>query len=428
MSLALPTRRTGPVLGRSDAPIAALDLGTSKISCFIARPLAAGGLTLLGRGLQSADGLKGGEIVDLEAAEAAVRAVLHEAEEQAGHMVEGVVASVGAGRPRSVLLSVERPIGGRTVTEEDVRATLQRARAEVQADGLAVLHLIQLEARVDGGRPVLDPCGLAGETLTVLVHVVAAEREPLQTVLRCLERCHVDVRGLVAAPYASGLGCLTEDERERGCLLVDIGADATQIAHFAGDRLGHVDRIDVGGERITHDVAWGLATSRREAERIKSLYGAVVWRACDDHVRIELKHAADGSERATGEVPRTRLTMIVRARVEEIFAELTRRLREQGELLRARPPRSLVLTGGAAQLEGMDELAQERFGLPTRIGRPRAFLRGLGTDEDPSLSAALGALALFASGSLGAPQATLDGRRGVGEQFGRLRAWLRQNF
>lgn len=428
MNLALPLGRARGGAVRPGTTLAALDLGTSKIACFIAAHGPGDGLVLLGRGLQSADGLRGGEIVDLEAAEAAVRAVLQEAEEQAGLLVENVVVAIGAGRPRSILLEVERPLGGRTVSELDLEAALARVRAEVASQALAVLHVVTLEARVDGGRPVEDPRGLAGERLALLVHVVVAERDPLQAVLRCLERCHLNVRRLVAAPYAAGMGCLAEDERERGCLLVDIGADATQVGHFAGGRLAHVDRIDIGGERITHDVAWGLSTTRREAERIKSLYGAVVWRACDDHVRIELRQVGDGSDLATGEVPRTRLTTIVRARVEEIFDALADRLRERGEILRARPPRSLVLTGGAAQLEGMDELAQERFGLPTRIGRPRGLLSGLRSDEDPALSAALGALALGREEPSGVPLPTLDGRRGVGDRLGRFRAWFRENF
>ncbi|BCX17279.1 MAG: cell division protein FtsA [Geminicoccaceae bacterium] len=428
MSLALPLGRQRVVGARSGTTLAALDLGTSKIACFIATAGPGGGLALLGRGLQSAEGLERGEIVDLEAAEAAVRAVLQEAEEQAGLTVETVVAAVGAGQPRSILLEVERPLGGRTVDESDLEAALARARDEVVGKGLAVLHLVAIEARVDGGRPVVDPRGLEGRTLALLVHVVAAEREPLLAVMRCLERCHLSVRGLVAAPYAAGLGCLTEDERERGCLLVDIGADATQVAHFAGGRLLHVDRVELGGERITHDVAWGLSTTRREAERIKNLYGAVVWRACDDHVRIELRQLGDGNEVATGEVPRTRLTTIVRARVVEIFDALGARLRENGAILRARPPRALVLTGGAAQLEGMDELAQETFGLPTRIGRPRGLSSGLRSDEDPGLSAVLGALAFGRDGGGGTPLPTFDGRRGVGDRLGRFRAWFRQNF
>jgi len=428
MSLALPLARPRLAGARSGTTHAALDLGTSKIACFIAAAGPGGGLALLGRGLQSADGLERGEIVDLEAAEAAVRAVLQEAEEQAGLVVESAVVAVGAGRPRSILLEVERPLGGRGVGESDLEAALARAREEVVASGLAVLHLVPIEARVDGGRPVADPRGLQGRTVVFLVHVVAAEREPLLAVMRCLERCHLSVRGLVVAPYASGLGCLTEDERERGCLLVDIGADATQVAHFAGGRLLHVDRVEIGGERITHDVAWGLSTTRREAERIKNLYGAVVWRACDDHVRIELRQLGDGNEVASGEVPRTRLTTIVRARVLEIFDALAARLREHGEILRARPPRALVLTGGAAQLEGMDELAQERFGLPTRIGRPRGLLSGLRSDEDPALSAALGALAFAREGGEGMPLPGFDGRRGVSDRLGRFRAWFRQNF
>ncbi|MCS7268553.1 MAG: cell division protein FtsA [Geminicoccaceae bacterium] len=427
MSLALSPLRLPGIGVRPASLLAALDIGTSKIACLIAIARPDGGLELVGRGLQAADGIDGGEIVDLEAAEAAIRAVLQEAEDEAGQMVETVIASVGAGRPHSVLLEVERALGGQTVDAECMHAVLERARLEVARQGLAVLHRVALEARVDDGRPVEDPRGLSGSRLRVLVHLVVARREPLQRVLRVLERCHLEVRALVAAPFAAGLGCLFPDERERGCLVVDMGAQATHVAHFTADKLAWIDRIDLGGERITHDIAWGLEIDRKLAERVKSLYGAVVWRACDDHVRIRLE-PGDGFDPPTGEVPRTRLTTIVRARAEEILEAVASRLRERGAILRARPPRSIVLTGGSAQLEGMDELAREIFGLPARIGRPRPAAVALRTDQDPALASALGALLVQTAEPGDESPLASDGRRGVGERLGRLRAWLKSNF
>lgn len=424
MSLALSVRR--PIMDLPRALIAALDIGTSKIACLIAAYRPDGGLEIVGRGLQAADGIEGGEIVDLEAAEAAIRAVLQEAEDEAGTTVETVSASVSAGRPHSVLLEVDRPLGGRPVDSEDLVSVLERARQEVRQAGRVVLHSVILEARLDDGAPVEDPRGLVGERLRVLVHLVVARSESLQRVLKVLESCHVEARALIAAPYAAGLGCLLPDERERGCLLIDMGADATHVAHFTGGKLAWTDRVALGGERITHDIAWGLEIDRKLAERLKSLYGAVVFRACDDHVPIRLE-PRDGFDPPVGEVPRTRLTTIVRARAEEILEAVASRLRERGAILRARPPRSIVLTGGSAQLEGMDELAREIFGLPARIGRPlvpRLSARG---DVDPSLASALGALVVQTREGEKNPLA-LEGRRGVGERLGRLRAWLKSNF
>ena len=231
------------------APQAVLDIGTSKVCCYIARSRPGHGFAVLGRGYQLADGLKAGEIIDADAAEASIQAVLHEAEQHSGETVRGVVAAIGAGRLRSRLIKVDRPLHGRKIADDDIRRTLERAREEVSDPGIAVLHVIPVEIAVDGGRPLKDPRGLAGQTLEVLVHLVLADIQPINNIVACLERCHLEVKGLIAAPYAAGLGVLTEDEMEQGCLVVDLGAGATQIAHFVGGRLAYLDQILKGGAK-----------------------------------------------------------------------------------------------------------------------------------------------------------------------------------
>lgn len=422
----LPAGRVGALA--SGAPMAVLDIGTSKICCMIASARSGEGFSLIGRGFQSADGLLCGEVVDLEAAESSIRAVLAEAEEQAGESIREAVVVTGAGRPRSRLMRVERGLDGRTVAEKDIRSCLDRARQEVAEAGLTALHLVPIEVSVDGGRPLKDARGIPGSRLEALIHVVAADPQPLRDLLRCLERCHISVRGVVAAAFASGMGCLTEDEIERGVLVIDIGAGATHVAHFTGGKLVHVDMVPKGGERITADVAIGLETSRREAEKIKNLYGGVLWRACDDNVRIEVARLGDRVDQPTGEVPRTRLTWIIRARVEEILEDVMLRLRDAGDVLRAKPPRGIVITGGAAQIEGIDELAEEKFGLPARLGRPRSVFGPRGHEEDPACVAAAGALALAAAGRAPASWDELAERRRMSETWGRVRTWFRQNF
>ena len=390
-------------------PLAVLDVGTSKICCYIGRPAGQGGFRLIGRGYQLADGLKAGEIVDVEAAEGSIQAVLHEAEQQAGETIREVVATVGAGRPRSQLLRVERPLNGRSVAEEDIQRSLERARLEVAAPGVTVLHTLPVEAVVDDGRPLEDPRGVTGERLDLLVHLVVADSQPVRNLMACLERCHLEGRSLVAAPFAAGMG-------------------ATQAAHFSGGRLLHVDQLLKGGDKITGDLAFGLSTSQREAERIKNLYGGVLWRSCDDNVRVAVPLIGDHADLPTGEVPRTRLTYIIRARVEEIFQELMGRLQRAADVLQAKPPRSIVLTGGAAQIEGMDELAEELFRLPARIGRPRAVEGRHGSEDDPCCSAAAGALLLAARGDGGLGWSDTSERPKLAESITRFREWLRQNF
>jgi cell division protein FtsA len=413
--------------GRGSA-FGVLDVGTSKLCCYIARPRPGRGVQLLGRGYQLAEGLKAGEIVDAEAAEAAILGTLHEAEQQAGDTLREIVLAVSGGRPQSSYVRVASQLHGRAVAESDIHLLLDRARRAVSGAEREVLHVVPLEVTIDGGRPLKDACGLAGQRLEVVAHLVSVAGSALRNVLACLERCHVEVKGVVCASYAAGLACLAEDEMERGCLVIDLGGGSTGLAHFAAGRLTLIDQVPYGGDHVTGDLAYGLSTGRHHAERIKNLFGSTQFRACDDSTRIEVPLLGDHADLPTGEVPRTRITEIVRARAEEILQLAQTRLREHAELLKARPLRSIVLTGGGSQLEGIEELVQEMFRLPTRCGRPGALQTTQGLETEPSCATAAGAVGL----TLGD-----DGGLGWSEQIevslfssrlARLGQWFRENF
>ena len=414
--------------GHGHGAVTVLDLGTSRICCLIARRLSDGAHRIIGRGFQHTDGLRNGEVIDTEAVEASVQAALHEAEQESGETVRDVVAVTSAGRPRSELVQVVRRLDGATVTQDDIRRAVLRARDDVITRTRTVLHALPVEAAVDEGKPVRDPRGLSGDKLTVLVHLVVADSQPLRNVQHCLERCFVDVREVLAPSYMAGLGSLTDDEFERGCLVIDFGAGAARLAHFAQRRLLYVDQIDRGGARISSDLAHELKTNGREAERLKTLYGSVQWRSCDDHVRVAVPLIGDLAHVPTGEVPRTRLTTIVRGSVQSILEDLVHKLRESGSILRARPPRSIVLTGGSSQIEGLDELVEDMVGLPARIGHPRDIRRLHNQEEDPSCTAAAGALNFFSGEGHGVGWSDSAERRKVKEGIARIREWVRQNF
>lgn len=417
---------TGP-WGRG-GPFGVLDVGTAKLCCYIARPRPGRGIQLLGRGYQLAEGLKAGEIVDAEAVEASVLAALHEAEQQAGEVLREIVIATSGGRPRSSYVRVAIQLNGRAVTEADVALLLDRARRAVATPEREVVHALPLELTIDDGRPLRDPCGLAGQKLEIVAHCVTVAGPALRNILACLDRCHVAVKGVICASYAAGLACLGEDEIERGSLVLDLGGGATGLAHFAGGRLTLLDQVPYGGDHVTGDLAYGLSTSRAQAERIKNLYGSVQFRACDDSTRIELPLLGDHADLPTGEVPRTRITEIVRARVEEILQLAATRLDEQRELLGARPPRSIVLTGGGSQLEGIEELVQELFGLPTRSGRPVAFSSLAGRDEGPCCATAAGSIGLTLGddGGLGWSQQIEVSM--LSHRLARLGQWFKENF
>lgn len=405
-----------------------LDVGTSKLCCYIARPRPGRGVQLLGRGYQVAEGLKGGEIVDAEAAESSVLATLHEAEQQSGETLREIVLAVSGGRPQSTFVRVACQLHGRSVTDADVQLLLDRARRSASTPEREVLHAVPIELTVDGGRPLKDPRGLSGQRLEIVAHLVSMAGPALRNVLACLERCHVEVKGVVCASYAAGLACLAHDEIERGCLVLDMGGGSTGLTHYADGRLTLVEQVPYGGDHITGDLAFGLSTSRHHAERIKNLFGGAQFRSCDDGTRIEVPVLGDHTDMPTGEVPRTRVTEIVRARAEEILVLAKRRLDEHRELLMARPARSIVLTGGGSQLEGLEELVQETFRLPTRRGRPGALQTAQGLEDQPCCATAAGTvgLALGDDGGLGwRDQLEVSI---LSHRLARLGQWFRENF
>ena len=409
-------------------PFGVLDIGTAKLCCMIARPRQGRGIELLGRGYQLAEGLKAGEIVDAEAAEASVLATLHEAEQQAGEVLRELVVSMSGGRPQSSYVRVALPLQGRAVSEPDLALLLDRARRAVGTPEREVIHAMPLEMTIDDGRPLRDPCGMTGQKLEVVAHLVTVAGPVLRNILACLERCHIEARGVVCSSYAGGFACLAEDEIERGCLVLDLGGGTTGIAHFAGGGLVLLDQVPYGGDHVTGDLAYGLSTSRSHAERIKNLYGSVQFRSCDDSTRIEVPLVGDQGDVPLGEVPRTRVTEIVLARIEEIMRMVQHRLREHDELLAARPPRSVVLSGGGCQIEGIEELAQDMFGLPARRGLPASLLGAGEGDRSPCCAAATGTLGLTLGddGGLGWSQQLEVSF--LSSRLARLGRWFKENF
>lgn len=403
---------------------AVLDVGTTKTCCLVARSRPGGRPELLGAGLQYTAGLRAGEVVDAQEVEASILAVVQEAEERAGEVLREVLLAVGAGRPTSRRVTVEARLGGRAVTEADMRRVLEQAQAEARAEGAEVLHALPIEVSVDGGRRLRDPRGLIGDRLAVGVHLVSVDVAPLHNLIACVERCHLEVAGVVAAPYASGIAGLSADEAELGAVVLDLGGGVTGVAAFAGGRLRHLDVVPVGGQHITQDVAYGLSTGLAHAERIKNLYGSVVRRAGDERRRLEVPLVGAHAEGASHVVPRARLAEIIRPRVEEVFQLALDRL-ALGPALPAAA--RLVLTGGVSRLEGIAELAEEMFGLPARVAEPRPG--GPARLGDPaSAMTAAGVLAFAVGGDGGLAYRVPRPMPLFGARLARLGQWLRENF
>ncbi len=412
--------------GRSGL-VAALDLGSTKACCLIARPHSNGELDVVGIGHQVSRGLRAGSIIDMDMTEATIRATVSAAEQMAGENIRNVIVNVSCGAPRSRLIAYGVSIAGHEICDADLRRLLEPASLpESERQGRDILHAIPVGYSIDGNRGVRDPRGLHGQRLGVNMHVISAEKDPLNNLETGVARCHLDLAGKVTSPYSSALACLSEDEIGLGVTCIDMGGGTTSVAIFFDGELVHTDSIPIGGSHVTNDIARGLSTPLTHAERMKTLYGSAIPSPADDREIIKTPLIGEEDSGETSQVPRSVLIGIIRPRIEEIFEMTRNRLEESGfdKIMGSR----LVLTGGASQLSGMREMAGEMLNMKTRLGRPKP-LRGLAESASgPAFSTCVGLLR-FASNNLakGVERAyrPIDD---PGGRFARLGKWLRENF
>ena len=404
-------------------PVAVLDVGTSKICCLIARR-RGDRLELQGGGYQLAEGLRAGAIVDAEAAEASILAVVHEAEQQAGRTVRQIVLGISGGRPELVVTTIDIELGGRAVGLADLTHALALARAQARTDGFEILHALPVEITLDSSQGLRDARGMVGERLSITVHLVRVASAALYNLVAAIERCHLDVAAVIAAPYAAGLASLSEDEATLGALVLDLGAGVTGVARFADRRLQQLASLPLGAQHVTQDLAFGLSTGRAQAERLKTLYGGVLAHAGDARQQLEVPGLGDPMQPPVQIVSRARLTEIIRPRIEEIF-QLARARMHLDRLPLA--GRRLVLTGGGSQLEGIVELAEEIFGMPARLGRARPFDAGAVHDLTAATTAA-GLLRWAGEDDGGLTFGATSAQRDFTARLARLGQWLRENF
>jgi cell division protein FtsA len=414
---------------------AALDIGSSKIGCFIGRAEGEG-IRVIGVGHQSSRGVRCGAVVDADEAETGIRAAVQQAERMAGEAIAGVTVNLSVGQPRSHRIAVEGPLSGREVTDRDLRRLLTAAMNQFHEPDRVVAHAIPLSWSVDDDRGVRDPRGMFGRTLGVEMHLVTVAAGPLRNLAACVERCRLDIKAVVATPYASGLAALVEDERNLGALLIDMGGGTTSVAAFAEGALAYIDILPVGGVHVTTDIARGLSTPVASAERIKTMFGSVLESPDDDQELIATPQIGEEEHGGMNHTPRSMLTQIVKPRLEETFEMVRERLRTAG--IDRASGRRCVLVGSASQLPGVRELAGRILEKQVRIGRPER-VHGLGDAvSGPGFATAAGLLRHAIHG----PHEALSGPPDLREGRGRRRreaavasgpvsgtlSWLKENF
>ncbi len=264
--------------------IAALDIGSTKVCCFVARVEAAP--RVLGIGHQVARGVRSGTIVDLEAAGHSIRNAVHAAEEMAGEQIERVVVNLSGGFAGSRIVKAEIDLGHREISDSDMRQVLERGYRMRGADDRQVIHSIPVGFSIDESRGIRDPRGMAGERLGINMHIVTAAVAAVRNHTAAIGRAHLETEALVVSPYAAGLACLVADEMDLGVTVIDMGGGTTTIGVFFAGNLVFADSLPVGGSHVTNDIARGLSTPLAHAERLKALFGSAIAATLDDRETI----------------------------------------------------------------------------------------------------------------------------------------------
>jgi cell division protein FtsA len=401
--------------------VVALDIGTSKVAALVAELRPDGTLEILGMGGHESKGLKKGVVVNIESTVNAVQRALEEAELMADCKIATAFTGIAGSHIRSFNSTGMVAIKDREVSALDVERAIDTAKAVNIPTDQQILHVLRQEFIIDGQEDVREPIGMSGVRLEVKVHIVTGAVSAAQNIVKCVRRCGLEVNDLILQPLASSRAVLSEDEKDLGVCLVDIGGGTSDIAVFTHGAIRHTAVIPIAGDQITNDIAMALRTPTAEAELIKVRHGVALRQLADPNEMIEVPGIGDRGPRV---MSRQTLAEVIEPRVEELFSLVQQVLRESGfeELLSS----GVVLTGGSAVMQGMVELGEEIFHMPVRVGLPR-YAGGLAdVVRNPRYATAVG---LLLEGVQQVRQGHLARQDGsMRAVLGRMREWFQRNF
>jgi len=403
--------------------VGSLDIGSNKIACLIFEiPQARRGEVplprILGAGHQRSVGVKSGLITHAGDAETAIRSAVAGAERAAGVSLQSVYAAITCGRLASLSFVAHADIA-RVIRESDIARLFEGARAYAERDNRTLVHMNRKAFLLDGAPGGDDPRGLAAARLSADMHCVTADVGAFANLMHVVERCHLSVAGLVAAPYASALAVTTPDERRFGVTVIDMGGGTTSWAVFQGGQFVNCEVLATGGHHLTFDIAQNLRCALAEAERIKALYASMV-NAPSDVSDMVSYSASDTGDGEWHQISRADLSSVVRPRIDALLHSIATKLRSSGSA-----GGQVVLTGGASQLVGLAAYATHVFDAPVRLGRPQ-MLPGLATGAgNPAFAASVG-LGLVVPDS--EPDALDGSSDGGGGYLSRVGRWIGCGF
>jgi len=345
--------------------IVGLDIGTSKIAAIVAEIRPEGGFEIIGMGSHPSRGLKKGVVVNIETTVSAIQRALEEAELMADCKIREVYTGIAGSHIKSFNSQGMVAIKDKEVAQMDIDRVIETAKAVQIPNDQQILHILNQEFIIDGQEDVREPLGMSGVRLEAKVHIVTGAVSAAQNIIKCVRRCGLEVKDLILQPLASALAVISEDEKDLGVCLVDIGGGTTDIAVFTHGAIRHTAVIPIAGDQITNDIAMALRTPTKDAEDIKQRCGCALSQLADPQEMVEVPGVGDRGPR---ELSRKTLAEVIEPRVEELYSLVQAELRRSGyeELLSS----GIVLTGGSSVLQGMVELGEEIFHMPVRIGKP----------------------------------------------------------
>ena len=402
--------------------IVGLDIGTSKIVAIVAELQADGELKVVGLGQHISRGLKKGVVINIDSTMQSVQRALEEAELMANCKINNVFTGIAGSHIKSLNSHGMVKIKDAEVSQMDVDRVVETARAIALPADQQILHILTQEFIIDGQEDVREPLGMSGMKLEVKVHIVTGAVAAAQNIVKCIKRCGIDVSDLILQPLASSLAVLTEDEKELGVCLVDIGGGTTDIAVYKQGAIRHTAVVPIAGDQMTNDVAVAFRTPTQSAEEIKIKHGCALGELVDAREMIEVP-GVDG--RDPRQLSVGTLAEVLHPRVKELYELVLAELRRSG--MEQMIASGIVITGGAAMMKGMEALGEEIFHMPVRLGLPR-HVGGLSeVVSNPRYSTAVG-LVLKGKQQL---ERQISGEMELGSfsrMLEKMKSWFQGNF
>lgn len=401
--------------------IVGLDIGTSKVVSIVGEVNPEGDVEIVGIGSYLSRGLKKGVVVNIESTVQSIQRAVEEAELMAGCEIHSVFAGIAGSHIRSLNSHGIVAIRDREVFQPDIERVIDAAQAVAIPADQKILHILPQEYVIDTQEGVKEPLGMSGVRLEAKVHLVTCAVNAAQNIEKCIRKCGLEVEDIILEQLASGYAVLTEDEKELGVCLVDIGGGTTDIAVFTEGAIKHTAVIPIAGDQVTNDIAMALRTPTPNAEDIKIKYACALASMAGENETIKVPSAGDRSDR---DLSRQALAEVVEPRYDELFTLILAELRRSGfeDLI----PAGVVLTGGTSKMEGVVELAEEIFHMPVSIGHPQGITGLTDIVRNPIYSTAVGLL-LYGARQQG-ESAVVPQKPGVSGIFGKIKSWFMGNY